>query len=65
MKSEIPIGHLTVKFYAILIQKKTKEKTFMALMAQIRVVGQRWVLKSAMMRWIYRRWAKKKRRNKT
>jgi hypothetical protein len=33
--------------------KKTKEKAIMALMACRRVVGQRWVLKPAMMRWIY------------
>jgi Reverse transcriptase (RNA-dependent DNA polymerase) len=33
--------------------KKTKEKAIMALMACRRVVGQRWGLKPAMMRWIY------------
>jgi hypothetical protein len=33
--------------------KKTKEKAIMALMAGRRVVGQRWGLKPAMMRWIY------------
>jgi Reverse transcriptase (RNA-dependent DNA polymerase) len=33
--------------------KKTKKKAIMALMACRRVVGQRWGLKPAMMRWIY------------
>jgi hypothetical protein len=33
--------------------KKTNEKVIVALMACRRVVGQRWDLKSAMMRWIH------------